>query len=86
MSTELKWWLCEKGIATSRTTPYNPQGNGKTKRYNGIIYKTIELSLKSNGLPIKHWEIVLSDALYSIRSFINTVTNEIPHERFLIYQ
>ena len=86
MSTELKQWLCEKFIATRRTNSYNPQGNGETERYNGIIYKTIELSLKSKGLPIKHWEIVLSDALHSIRSLINTVTNETPHERLFNYQ
>ena len=86
MGTELKQWLREKGIATSRTTPYNPQGNGQTERYNGIIYKTIELALKSKDLPIKHWEIVLSDALHSIRSLINTVTNETPHERLFSYQ
>ena len=47
MSNEFKQWLREKGIATSRTTPYNPQGNGQTERYNGIIYKTVELALKT---------------------------------------
>ena len=87
MSTELKQWLCEKGIATSKTTPYNLQGNGQIKQYNnGIIYKTIELSLKCKGLPIKHWEIVLSDALHSIRPLTDTVTNETTHERLFKYQ
>ena len=71
MNTELEQWLHEKGIATSRMTPYNPQGNGQIERYSGIIYKTTELSIKSKGLPSKHWEVVLSEALYSIRSLIN---------------
>ena len=39
MSTKLKQWLCEKGIATSRMTPYNPQGNRQTEQYNGIILR-----------------------------------------------
>ena len=52
MSNELKQWLHEKDIAVSRTTPYNPQGNGQTEWYNGIIYKTVELALKTKELPI----------------------------------
>ena len=52
MSNELKQWLHEKDIAASRTTPYNPQGNGQTEWYNGIIYKTVELALKTKELPI----------------------------------
>ena len=86
MSNELKQWLCEKVIATRRTIPYKPQGNGQTERYNGIIYKTVELAFKTKELPIKHWEIVLLDALHSIRSLINTITNERPHERTINYQ
>lgn len=81
MSNELKDWLHSKGFATSRTTPYNPEGNGQTERYNGIVMKTITLALKSRNLSTKFWQTVLPDALHSIRSLINTTTNETPHER-----
>ena len=81
MSAELRTYLHSRGIATSRTTPYNPQGNGQCQRYNGIIWKTITLALKSRKLPTTHWESVLPDALHSIRSLISTSTNATPHER-----
>lgn len=86
MTTELTQWLCEKGTATSRTTPYNPQGNGKTEQYNDVIYETTDSSLKSKKLAIKHWEAVLSDVLHSIRSVINTITSETPHQTFFNYK
>ena len=41
--------------------------------------KTVELCLKSKGLPAKYWESALSDALPSTRSLINMVLNEMPH-------
>ena len=47
MSYELKQFLHDKGIVTSRTTPFNPQGNGQCERYNGIIWKTVMLAFKS---------------------------------------
>ena len=47
MSKELADYLSSKGIATSRTTPYNPQSNGQTERYNGIIWNAVKLSLRS---------------------------------------
>ena len=86
MSAELRRYLHEKGIASSRTTPYNPQGNGQCERYNGIIWRTVVLALKSKNLPTTLWEKVLPDALHSIRSLICTSTNVTPHERLFNYQ
>ena len=86
MSEELRSYLHDKGIATSRTTPYNPQGNGLVERYNGTIWKTVTLALKSRNLPAKCWDIVLPDALHSIRSLISTSINCTPHERMFNFQ
>ena len=86
MSKELKDWLHSKGVATSRTTSYNPQGNGQIERYNGIIWKTVTLALKDRKLPIERWQDVLPDALHSIRTLICTSTNETPHERFFTFK
>ena len=86
MSKELRDNLHSKGIATSRTTPYNPQGNGLVERYNGIIWKTVTLALEAHKLPNTAWEVVLPDALHSIRSLINTTTGCTPHERVFNFQ
>ena len=82
LSKEVQAFLREKGVATSRTTPYNPTGNGQVERYNGIIWKNIMLALKSKSLPVQHWQTVLPDVLHSTRSLLCTATNETPHERF----
>lgn len=85
MSNELKSYLTTQGIATSRTTAYNPAGNGQVERYNGIIWKTVELALKSRGLCIQQWAQVLQPALHSIRSLLCTATNATPHERMFTH-
>jgi hypothetical protein len=85
MSRELTSFLHSKGIATSRTTPYNPEGNGQAERFNGTIWKTIMLALKTRNLNVNQWEMVLNDALHSIRSLLCTTTNMTPHERFFIH-
>ncbi|KAG8189768.1 hypothetical protein JTE90_017685 [Oedothorax gibbosus] len=81
MSADLKIFLNSQGIASSRTTAYNPQGNGQVERYNGIIWKTIQLALKTKQMQIERWEERLPTALHSIRSLLCTATNVTPHER-----
>ena len=85
MSKELQDFLTSKGIAYSRTTSYNPQGNGQAERFNGTIWKAITAGLKSRGLPTQNWQSVLPDALHSIRSLLNVTTNATPHERLFTY-
>ena len=85
MSRELKDFLPGKGIASSRTTSYNPQGNGQAERFNASIWKNITAALMSRCLPTRCWQVVLPDALHSIRSLLCTATNETPHERLFKY-
>ena len=85
LSAEVKQYLNSKGIASSKTSRYNPRGNGQTERYNGIIWKSIQLALVSRNLPVSSWESVLPDALHSIRSLLCTSTNATPHERMFLY-
>ena len=54
MSSELKEWLHGKGIPTSRTTRYNPKGNGQVERFNGVIWKSVLLGLRVKNFPIFH--------------------------------
>ena len=86
MSSELKLFLQTKGISSSRTTSYNPAGNGQVERLNGSLWKTITLALKSRNLSVDSWQTVLPDALHSIRSLLCTATNATPHERMFLYQ
>lgn len=81
MSKNLKTYLSQKGVATSRTTPY-----GQVERFSGTIWKAVKLALKSHNLPDTHWERVLPDALHSLRSLLCTATNTTPHERFFAFQ
>ncbi|XP_042229058.1 LOW QUALITY PROTEIN: uncharacterized protein LOC121871043 [Homarus americanus] len=86
LSGELEHFLAQRGVASSRTTAYNPQVNRQVERYNGIIWRTVTLALKSRKLPTTHWEDVLVDALHYIRSLLSTATNTTLHEWMFGYQ
>jgi len=79
MSKELREFLTSK--VSSRTTRYNPQGNGQAERYNGTVWKTITMALKSHELPTRCWQVILPDVLHSVHSLLSTATNVMPHER-----
>ena len=82
MTRELQVFLRAKGVPTSRTTSYNPEGNGQVERYNRVIWKALTMCLKSMNLPVTRWQDVLPDVLHSARSLLCTGTNGTPHERF----
>ena len=81
MSTELRNYLSNLGIAQTRTTPYHPAGNGQCERFNGVLWKSILLTLKSQGKSTAEWEGVLDLVLNASRTLLCTATNENPHER-----
>ena len=86
LSKEVREYLTNPGIATSRRTPYHSQGNGQCERYNGIIWKRTLLALASRNLKKSQWETVLPEVLHSIRSLLCTATNATPRERLFSYQ
>ena len=80
ISAEVTSQLHSQGIATSKTTPYNPLGNSQCERFNGTIWRTVELAVKSKNLPISKWETVITEVMHCIRSLLCTSTNKTPHE------
>ena len=83
MSQELKQYLHTKRIATSRTTSFNPAGNGQYEKYNDIVWKAIQLSLFTKGEHISHWETTIPVAMHSIRSLLSTATNCTPQNVYV---
>ena len=86
LSKDFKDYLHNRGIVTSRTTPYHPTGNSQNERWNQTIWRTVKLMLHSRQLPEEAWETVLQDALHSTRSLLCTSTNSTPHDRFFSFQ
>ena len=85
LSHELHSYLTGEGVAVSCTTPCNLSGNGQVEKYNGTVRRAVTMACRSKNLPIKYWQDVLPDALYSVRSLPCTATNETPHERLLCF-
>ena len=81
LSDETQDFLLSKGVATSKTSRYNPRGNGQVEKLNGTLWKAIQITLHSRKLKSSDWESVLPDALHSIRSLLCTATNTTPHDR-----
>ena len=80
LSEKVKQFLTKRGVATSKTSRYNPKCNGQAEKLNGTLWKAIEVTLQSRKLKSSNWEDVLPDALHFIRSPLCTTTNTTPHE------
>ena len=50
LSEQLTTYLHSRGIATSKTIYYNPQGNGQILKLNGTLWKAIAVTLHSSNL------------------------------------
>jgi len=92
LSHELKTYLGSRGIASSRTSRYNPRGNGQVEKYNVTIWCAINLALKTKEMDVTNWESVIPEALHSIRSLLCVFdhyfasTNCTLHERLFSFQ
>ena len=84
LAREVQEYLLLLSAVSSKTTPNQLKGNIQVERYNGIIWKAIFLTLKSQNLPLTHSELVLPNATHSIRSILSTVKN-ITHETFSFF-
>ena len=85
-SHEFKTYITSRGISSSKSSIYNPAGNGQVEKTVQTVWKTIQLALKSSNLPLSQWESILAETLHSIRSLLCTTTNVTPHEGFFIFQ
>lgn len=83
-SKEFLEFLAKWNVVKSRTTPYNPAGNGQCERENGIIWATVQLRLRQKQLPLEAWPTELSMAVANIRALPSrAIGYETPHSRFL---
>ncbi|KAI0988648.1 hypothetical protein GJ496_001820 [Pomphorhynchus laevis] len=56
MEKKLKQLLKRISVPMSFANPYHLKGNGQCERYNGILWKSIEMDLRTKQLPIVYWE------------------------------
>ena len=70
MLNDLLSYLRGKGIGVSKTSIYNPRGNGQCEKYNNTIWSGVKLALKDRQLPTSKWDTVLPDVLHSIQSLL----------------
>ena len=72
---EFKQWLEGMGIEHRRTSPYHPQSNGRTERFNGTLKRILRKLVNGNRAD---WEDQLGAALTAYRISTSTVTGQSP--------
>ena len=85
-SYQFRQFLDSWNVRKSRTTPYNPAGNGQCERTNGTIWKTVKLRLKQANKNINQWDEEMNFALMNIRTLAcRAIDNESPHNRLFAF-
>lgn len=79
-------FLARWGVRKSRTSPYNPAGNGQCERANGIIWKTVQLRIQDEKRAQEDWARVLPQALANVRSLTTRGSGTTPHARFFRFE
>ena len=72
----IKELCCLYGITKTRTSPYHPQGNGQTERFNRTLYGLIK-SLESSRR--NHWPDLLQHLVFMYNSTPHSVTGFTPY-------
>lgn len=80
MSERVRRFL-QKKVAVSGTVPYNHQGNDQCERYNGLIWKTVQLADADKGVALR--KQLFPEAMYAITTLLCTAPTITSHERFL---
>ncbi len=74
--------LCQRlGIKRTRSSPFNPQGNGQAERTNRTLAE--RLAMDFEAMDQTDWDEKLSSALAAIRTAPNSTTGESPY--FLLF-
>ena len=77
-------YCAQFGIAKKRTTAYHPQGNGLCERFNGTIWRKIQVLTRVHNCPINRWPELLPIALFDYRNSVHGATGYTPFE--LVFQ
>ena len=85
MSNELRDYLSQKGVATSKTTPYYQTRNAQIEQFISTIWKLILLAIRSWNVTEKYSELILSKVLHSAKLLLCTSTNTTLQEHFFAF-
>ena len=80
LSSVYKDELSRLGVKCTRTSPYHPQTNGMTERFNGTLKKIISKYVADDH---KDWDEWVQAAVHAYNTSIHDVTNYAPH--YLLY-
>ena len=79
---EIKLFLNERGIGSTFSSICSPRDSFQCEHFNGMIWNTIKLALRTRGLKTSQWEMAIPEFLHGLWSLVRTATSEFSHDRF----